>query len=77
METCCDSLGGMTQRLLTLPETAEVLGCSRMHVYRLIQSGALATVDISLPGAKRSKTRIEEDELDNYVNYRRNLKEED
>lgn len=66
----------MTQKLLTLPETAEVLGCSRMHVYRLIQSGALATVDISLPGAQRTKTRVADDELDRYLTERRNAKEE-
>ena len=66
----------MTQKLLTLPETAEVLGCSRMHIYRLISSGALATVDIALPEAKRSKTRIEATELERYLQERRHSKEE-
>lgn len=57
----------MTEHLLTLPETAEALGCSRMHVYRLIRSGALASVNIALPDAKRSKTRVPASELARYL----------
>jgi excisionase family DNA binding protein len=60
----------MTEKLLTLPQTAAMLGCSRMHVYRLIQSGALASVDIALPEAKRSKTRIPDSELNRYLTER-------
>lgn len=57
----------MTEQLLTLPETAEALGCSRMHVYRLIRSGALTSVNIALPEAKRSKTRVPASELQRYL----------
>jgi excisionase family DNA binding protein len=53
--------------LHTMPEAAQRLGCSEMHVYRLIASGELAAVDISRQGANKSKTRIRSDELDAYI----------
>ncbi len=37
----------MTARLVySVPEAAEMLGCSDDHVYRLISKGALKRVDI-------------------------------
>lgn len=53
--------------LLTIPATAGRLGSSDMHVYRLIAAGELRAVDISQPGARRSKTRIRSDDLDEYI----------
>lgn len=52
-------------RLLTIPETAERLGCSRKHVYNLISAGLIKPADISL--GPRSKTRISDAELDRYI----------
>jgi excisionase family DNA binding protein len=46
---------------------AEILGCSEMHVYRLIAAGELTAVDIATPGAGRSKTRIRSDDLADYI----------
>lgn len=55
-------------QLLTIPETAERLGdVSDNHVYRLIASGALNAVDISQPGARKSKTRVREDDLQAFI----------
>ena len=55
-------------RLYTIPETAGRLGgCSAMHVYRLIRAGELDAVDIAMPGAGRSKTRIRSDDLAEYI----------
>ncbi len=45
----------------------EILGCSEMHVYRLIAAGELTAVDIATPGAPRSKTRIRSDDLADYI----------
>lgn len=56
----------MTQ-FLTVPETAERLRCGRTHVYDLIARGELAVIDISRPGAKRSKTRVPETSLEDYA----------
>lgn len=53
--------------LFTPFETAERLGCSENHVYRLIASGALRAVDIGQPGARRSKTRVRSDDLFDYI----------
>ena len=53
--------------LHTIPGAAEHLGCSEMHVYRLIAAGQLRAVDISMPGAGRSKTRIRSDDLAQYI----------
>ena len=49
--------------LLTIAATATRLGCSDMHVYRLIASGELEAVDIAQAGARRSKTRVRSDHV--------------
>lgn len=54
-------------KLLTIPEAAALLACSKTHVYDLIADGALPAVDISRPGAKRSKTRVTAAALESYV----------
>lgn len=51
-------------------EVGKRLGCSEPHVYRLIESGALRAVDISQPGARRSKTRVRSDDLSAYIEAR-------
>jgi excisionase family DNA binding protein len=57
-------------RLLPIPAAAEFLGCSEMHVYRLVSTGELRAVDISRKGAGKSKTRIREDDLEAYIDAR-------
>ena len=54
-------------QLLPIPAAAERLGCSEMHIYRLVSSGELRAVDISRKGAGKSKTRIRSDDLDAYI----------
>jgi excisionase family DNA binding protein len=55
----------MTQpQLLTIPEAAAALRCSKRHVYDLVARGELRPVDI---GNGRSKTRIRPDDLAAYV----------
>jgi excisionase family DNA binding protein len=53
--------------LNTIKDTAGHLGCSEMHVYRLIAAGELRAVDIATPGAGRTKTRIRRDDLADYI----------
>lgn len=48
-------------RLLTIPETAQLLGCGDNHVYNLIADGDLSTVDIARRGSRKPKTRVPED----------------
>jgi Helix-turn-helix domain len=55
------------RKLHTVPQTADLLECSEAHVYRLIASGDLAVTDISLPGSRRSKTRIPDDSVTAYI----------
>lgn len=57
-------------RLLTIPQTAERLGCSRWHVYDLIADGLLRSVDIAPRGSRRSKTRVREDDLQKLIDSR-------
>ncbi len=52
---------------LTPQQAADRLGCSKVHIYRLINSGALPSCDISAPGSQRSKTRILLDDLNDYI----------
>jgi excisionase family DNA binding protein len=53
--------------LNTIKDTAAHLGCSTMHIYRLIAAGELRAVDIATPGAGRTKTRIRGDDLADYI----------
>jgi len=54
-------------RLLTIPETADVLGLkSTDAVYERISDGLLRGVNIAKPG-QRPKTRIRSDDLDAYI----------
>jgi excisionase family DNA binding protein len=48
-------------------EAATRLGCSDDHVYRLIAIGQLDSVDIAQPGAQRSKTRVPDSGIDDYI----------
>lgn len=54
-------------RCLRVPDAAEVLACSRDHVYDLIARGELRAVDI---GHGRAKTRIRTDDLQAYIDRR-------
>jgi excisionase family DNA binding protein len=49
--------------LHTIPQVAEILTCSRPHVYALIDSGRLGSVDISTPGSGRTKLRVRHEDL--------------
>lgn len=53
--------------VLTPQQAADQLGCSKIHIYRLINGGALPSVDISAPGSQRTKTRILLEDLNGYV----------
>lgn len=53
----------MSTQLLTIPEVAERLACSRWHVYDLIKAGELEVVDIARPGSSRSTSRVRETDL--------------
>jgi excisionase family DNA binding protein len=53
--------------LYTPAQAGDRLGASEMHVYRLIAAGQLRAVDISSPGARRTKTRIRSDDLAGYI----------
>lgn len=57
-------------QLLSIPAAAERLGCSEMHIYRMVSSGELRAVDISRKGAGKSKTRLRSDDLDAYIEAR-------
>lgn len=57
----------ISTNLLTISTAASRLGCSGMHIYRLVAAGELDAVDIAQPGARRSKTRIRSDSLDAYI----------
>lgn len=53
--------------LLTIPQVAAELGCSRPHVYRLIETRQLPCVDISVKGSCRTKVRIPRREYEAYI----------
>lgn len=57
----------MTNKLLKIPEVGERLGLNRSTVYRLIDAGAFPTVHV---GARQA-TRVEESELDAYIERNR------
>ena len=51
-------------QLLTIPEVTERLRCSERHVYRLIETRAIATTNLGIGAAK---TRIREDVLAAFI----------
>lgn len=51
-------------KLVSIPEAAARLGCSRGHIYNLIAAGKLARHNIALTG---SKIRVSEEDLDRYI----------
>jgi excisionase family DNA binding protein len=53
--------------LLTIKAAADRLDCSTTHVYRLIASGQLRAADIAPPGSGRTKTRVRDDDLADYI----------
>lgn len=59
----------MKRRLISVTAAAERLACSRAHIYRLIATGALRSVDIHAEGT-RTKTRIYDDELEQFIDAR-------
>lgn len=52
-------------RLITIKEASERLGCSRGHVYNLISRGKLKRHNIALDSV--SKTRVSELDLERYI----------
>jgi excisionase family DNA binding protein len=60
-----------TQNLLSVDEVAEALGCSKMHVHRLVQAGSLTPVNISVPGTSKTRFRFTTAELQAF--YERSL----
>lgn len=52
---------------LSVIEVGSYLGCSRPHVYRLIETQALNAIDIAPPGSKRTKLRVLRSELDAFI----------
>lgn len=56
-------------QLLSVTTAAERLACSPGHVYNLISSGALRSVQITATGP-RPKTRVLESELDAFIESR-------
>ena len=56
----------MARELWTMAQTAEALGCSERTVNRLVESGQLPTVNVSV-----RLTRIDPDDVAAYIESRR------
>jgi excisionase family DNA binding protein len=55
-----------TTQLLSITRAAEVLDCSRGHIYGLIAAGKLRAVELKAKGT-RSKTRIRAEDLEAFI----------
>jgi excisionase family DNA binding protein len=60
----------VSTKLLTIPETGRELGISPTTVYKMIACGDLRAVDMSVPGARKPKTRIRQEDLESFINAR-------
>ncbi len=56
--------------LLTIPEVADELKIAPNTVYKMIAAGDLRAVDMAVPGARKSKTRIRQDDLLAFIEAR-------
>lgn len=54
-------------KLLTIPQAAEWMDCSRQHVYNLIHAGELEYVDIAKRKAGKTKMRVPESALGGFA----------
>lgn len=64
----------MSARLLSIPDAAAALGCSRKHVYRLIADGSLRAVPTATRAGRRGgypKMRVPESEIERLSKVRR------
>lgn len=52
-------------KLISVPQAAARLGCSRSHVYDLVKMGALRRYNISARG--KSKVRLDDEDVDRYI----------
>ena len=52
---------------LTVDAVAQRLGCSRSHVFRLIAKREIAAVNIAIPGRLRTRNRITEESVAEYI----------
>jgi len=53
--------------MLRIEQVAKRLGCSVNHARRLVRSGAIVPVSIGLPNSKRPTIRVEESELQRFI----------
>lgn len=51
-------------KLISVPDAATRIGCSRSHVYNLLAAGKLRRYDIALKG---TKTRLSEEDVERYI----------
>lgn len=54
-------------KLISVPEAAGRIGCSRSHVYNLIAAGLLTRHNIAADPAKSSKVRLSDEDIDRYI----------
>ena len=59
-------------RFLNAMEVASILGVTRQHVYKLLDSGVLPSVEVGKPGAKYKTRRVREDALEQWMNRSQN-----
>ena len=58
-------------QVMTVNQAAAALSCSRTHVYRLINSGALPAADVSRPGSLKPRMRVLVDDLNQFLSNSR------
>lgn len=51
-------------KLISVPQAAAKIGCSRSHIYNLIAAGKLRRYDIALRG---TKVRLSEEDVDRFI----------
>lgn len=51
-------------RLITVPDAAKLIGCSRGHIYNLLAAGKLKRHDIALKG---TKTRLSDEDVERFI----------
>lgn len=56
-----------TFALLTIPQVADMLACTRQHVYTLIHEGRLETVNIAASSRTRTHMRVRVSALEDFL----------
>jgi excisionase family DNA binding protein len=57
----------MELKIIDVLEVANILGVSKTHAYKLVNSGTIPSVNVGLPNAKTRRLKVNMQDLEKYI----------